>query len=127
MKRLVVICENFRAIIFNNTIGLSVAKTVSSTEAYLGPPVFFLAGVFLRHSSQKLPDFLHGVRIPLDTGRKLNVHKTFRRRSGRLLNVLCIFNLRPMSRWISSNLKSDRARFFEKDLVLGFSGQKSSK
>ena len=31
---------------------------------------------------------------PVDTGRKLNVHKTFRRR---LLNVLCTFNLRPVS------------------------------
>ena len=35
---------------------------------------------------------------PLDTGRKLNVHKTFRRRPGRYLNVLCRFNLRHMSR-----------------------------
>ena len=35
--------------------------------------------------------------IPVDTGRKLNVHKTFRRRPGRLLNVLCTFNLRPAS------------------------------
>ena len=33
----------------------------------------------------------------VDTGRKLNVHKTFRRRPGRLLNVLCTFNLRHMS------------------------------
>ena len=31
------------------------------------------------------------------TGRKLNVHKTFRRRPGRLLNVLCTYNLRPVS------------------------------
>ena len=31
---------------------------------------------------------------PVDTARKLNVHKTFR---GRLLNVLCTFNLRPVS------------------------------
>ena len=31
------------------------------------------------------------------TGRKLNVHETFRRRPGRLLNVLCTFNLRPVS------------------------------
>ena len=38
--------------------------------------------------------------IPLDTGRKLNVHKTFRRRPGHLLNVLCTFNLRPVSMWI---------------------------
>ena len=34
---------------------------------------------------------------PIDTGRKLNVHKTFRRRPGRLLNVLCKFSLRPVS------------------------------
>ena len=33
---------------------------------------------------------------PVDTGRKLNVHKAFRRRPGRLLNVLCTFNLCPM-------------------------------
>ena len=35
--------------------------------------------------------------ILVDTGRKLNVHKTFRRRPGRPLNVLCTFNLRPVS------------------------------
>ena len=29
--------------------------------------------------------------LPIDTGRKLNAHKTFRRRPGRLLNVLCTF------------------------------------
>ena len=34
---------------------------------------------------------------PVDIGRKLNVHKTFRRHPGRLLNVLCTFNLRPVS------------------------------
>ena len=33
---------------------------------------------------------------PVDTGRKLNVHKTFRKRPGRLLNVLCTFSLRPV-------------------------------
>ena len=33
----------------------------------------------------------------LDAGRKLNVHKTFRRRLGRPLNVLCTFNLRSVS------------------------------
>ena len=37
------------------------------------------------------------IASPVDTGRKLNVHKTFRRRPGRLLNVLCTFNLRPVS------------------------------
>ena len=34
---------------------------------------------------------------PLVTGRKLNVHNTFRRRPGRLLNVLCTFDLRSVS------------------------------
>ena len=33
----------------------------------------------------------------VDRGRKLNVHKTFRRRPGRLLNVLSTFNLCPVS------------------------------
>ena len=47
----------------------------------------------------------------LDTGRKLNVHKTFRRRLGHLLNVLCTFSLRPVStglwrRKLSSTLPS---------------------
>ena len=36
--------------------------------------------------------------LPRSTGRKLSIHKTFRRRPGRLLNVLCTFNLRPVSR-----------------------------
>ena len=34
---------------------------------------------------------------PVDTGRKLNVHETFRKRPGRLLNALRAFNLRPVS------------------------------
>ena len=34
---------------------------------------------------------------PVDTGHKFNVHKTFRRSLGRLLNVLCTFNLPPVS------------------------------
>ena len=41
-------------------------------------------------------------KSPVDTGRKLNVHKTFRRRPGRFLNVLFIFNLRLVSTGISS-------------------------
>ena len=45
---------------------------------------------------------------PVDTERKLNVHKTFRRHPGRLLNVLCRVNLRPvstadtLSKWLKS-------------------------
>ena len=34
---------------------------------------------------------------PVDTERKLNEHKTIRTRPGRLLNILCTFNLRPVS------------------------------
>ena len=34
---------------------------------------------------------------PVDTGRKLNVHKRFRRRPERLLNDLYAFNLRLVS------------------------------
>ena len=41
---------------------------------------------------------------PVDTRRKLNGHKAFRRRPGRLLNVLYTFNVRPArqahQRWI---------------------------
>ena len=46
---------------------------------------------------QKFKNQLVLNRFPIDTGRKLNVHKTFRRRPGRLLNVLCTLNLRPVS------------------------------
>ena len=34
---------------------------------------------------------------PVDTGRKLSVHKTFRRRPECLRNILCTFSLRPVS------------------------------
>ena len=45
---------------------------------------------------------ISGIRYPhhiasADTGRKLNAHKTFRKRSGRLLNILCNFSLCPVS------------------------------
>ena len=47
---------------------------------------------------------------PVDTQLKLNVHKTLRRHSGRLLNVLCTFNLRPVSTGIVS-LRNDGRSF----------------
>ena len=31
--------------------------------------------------------------VPSDTQRKMNIHNTFRRRPGRLLNVVCTFSL----------------------------------
>ena len=47
---------------------------------------------------------------PVDRGRNLNVHETFRRRPGRLLNVLCTFSLRPVSRGIVCKLSSHELR-----------------
>ena len=41
-------------------------------------------------------------RLPLDTGRKLNVHKTFRASSERLMYV----NLRPVSKGLINGLGS---------------------
>ena len=37
------------------------------------------------------------INNPVDTGRELNVHKTFRRYRGCLLYVLYTFNIRPVS------------------------------
>ena len=41
------------------------------------------------------------VNFPVGTGRKCNVHKTFRRHPGCLLNVLCAFCLRFVSTGLS--------------------------
>ena len=50
----------------------------------------------LLHFFIKVPAHFE-INFPVDTGRKLNVHITFRRRLGRLLNVSCAFSLRPVS------------------------------
>ena len=52
----------------------------------------------MRNAERYPPLFPHST-IPLDTGRKLNVHKTFRRRPGRLLNFLCTFRI--IHQWFS--------------------------
>ena len=49
---------------------------------------------------------------PVDTECKLNAHKTFRRRPGCVLNVLCTFNLRPVSRGWSLFRKRFQHRCF---------------
>ena len=51
---------------------------------------------FSEHEMYKLYEHSSNV-IPVDTGRKLNLYKTFTRRPGRLLNVLCTYNLRLVS------------------------------
>ena len=50
--------------------------------------------------------------IPLDTGRKLNAHKTFRRRPGRLLNILYTFDLRPASGVMATITQNKHVPFF---------------
>ena len=50
---------------------------------------------------------------PVDTRRKLNVHKTFRRLAGRFLNVSCTFNLRPVS---TGKYAFDVLNFFTMDM-----------
>ena len=61
--------------------------------------------------------------IPVDTGRKLNVYKMFRRRPGRLLNVLCTFNLRSVSTGIEASLSPNRMT----DVSQSFSGERIAK
>ena len=62
-----------------------IRKGKTENLAKLDVHAFFICNAFLKSA------------FPVDIGRKLNVHKTFRRRPGRLLNVLCTFNLRPVS------------------------------
>ena len=50
--------------------------------------------IFAKHSNLKIWHGSEYTSDPVDIGSKLNVHKTFRRRPGRPLNVLCTFNLR---------------------------------
>ena len=53
---------------------------------------FFFSSIHEFSYTQK-----QSVLFPVDTGCKLNIHKTFKRCLGPLLNVLCTFNLRPVS------------------------------
>ena len=80
-----------------------IELTILRPEQVLLPskkfPIPLLALVLIRKSRHSpIFDFWEKLeKHPVDTGRKLNVHKTFRRPPGRLLNVLCTFNLRPVS------------------------------
>ena len=70
-----------------------------STTHELQPKKVFKSSTW--NSSFKEQDevwvILQKPKNPVDTRCKLNVHKTFRRRPGGLLNVLCTINLRPVS------------------------------
>ena len=75
------------------------------------------------------------VPSPMDTVRKLNVHKTFRRSLGHL-NVLCMFYLLPLSHHVKQNIlttikirKTNRNRseqLTEIDLLIRNSAKKNS-
>ena len=58
---------------------------------------------------------------PPDTGNKLNVHKAFQRRPGRLLNVLCTFNLCPVSMWSKTQVVSAKPRIMPNTFKLSSS------
>ena len=73
---------------------LTSGKLIGWVLGYLDPFKFCLYTTFRRYVRTNFEVF---VIQSLDTGRKLNLHKTFRRLPERLLNVLCTFNLRPVS------------------------------
>ena len=85
---------------YNNSVAIvknvgSVILNHPSTSSFVSTAFYFI------FSSWQVQVWSN-ITIPLDTGRILNVHKTFRRRRlGHLLNVLCTFNSRPLSRRIS--------------------------
>ena len=56
--------------------------------------------------------------IPVDTWSKLNVQKTFRRRPGRLLNVLCTFSLRCVSRQVGPGGRLLAVNYFRKKISI---------
>ena len=56
---------------------------------------------------------LYNLIYPLGIGRKLNAHKTFRRRPGRLPNILCTFKWHHVSMGIGPCQKS-MIELFEK-------------
>ena len=71
-----------------------------------------------------VPFYFNYFLYPLDTWRKGNVHKTFRNRPGRLLNILITFNLRPVSRRYSMGNAKVWKRLLKrsdvKDVILRF-------
>ena len=54
-----------------------------------------------------------GSCYPVDTGRKFNVHEMLRRRPGRLLNILCTFNLRPVSTGLGTDIDIEKSNVYK--------------
>ena len=70
-------------------------SSIAKFQPFLKTSVFSTLGATLKYKKIDISKREHD--FPVDTGRKLNVHKTFRRHPGRLLYVLCMSNLRPLS------------------------------
>ena len=58
-------------------------------------PQHLISAPFIKSPCKKSKNVISA--NPVDIERKLNAHKTLRSHPGRLLNVLCAFNLRPVS------------------------------
>ena len=68
----------------------------------------------------------HSIAL-LGTECKLNAHKTFRRRPGRILNALCTFNLHSVSAgvWVEDSMNDDYDKEMLNENTNNFQGQKS--
>ena len=78
---------------------INIPVHLSSNLSDVSVSSFFFRSVCTSEADITLQKYLWNILIlvPVDRERKLNVHKTFRRRHGHLLNVLCTFNLGPVS------------------------------
>ena len=76
---------------------------------------------FLCHFQQATilaSNFIEYNYIPLEAGRNLNVHKTFKSCPGCLMSVLCMFNLRPVSSRIDCRKENDFVHSLQEKLKL---------
>ena len=80
-------CKNISRV-FHFKISIKLKNEISLILFFL----LLINVIVIKYVAETLNSSLHTV----DTGRKLNVHKTSRRPPGRCLNVLCTFNLRPV-------------------------------
>ena len=101
--------HNFKIIRLGYQCNFFSTKTILTTSLATGcPTVLILSSIgcrpclIARVSVNSGRAAIKRANTRLGTKRKLNVHKTFRGRSGSLLNVLYTFYLRPVSRGILS-------------------------
>ena len=84
-------------VIFDTLKLIITKRKINPTETHNSLPMSILRGI--------------------DIGKLLcvSVGRTFRRRPGRLLNVLCTFNLRPVSTGYSIHVKDCVGKVFDKE------------